>query len=209
MYNQGIVVYEVQLPADSHEFTVVVHDYALIYIDGGFMGSMDRQDRKIHDLRFDCKVACKIQIMVEAMGHINFDQGMNTDRKGLISFVRVKGSGLLNNWSMYKLPLTSNSVRSATGYKENSRPVLGRYNFDLDEVGDTFFNMKEYFKGYLWINGRNLGRFWNKGPQLKLFCPGVWLKPKDNELIVMEIAAERMKYMSGDTTLKSEEIMFE
>jgi beta-galactosidase len=44
--------------------------------------------------------------------------------------------------------------------------------------------MKLYGKGYIWINGRNLGRYWNKGPQLKLFCPGVWLK-KNNEIIIL------------------------
>lgn len=203
MYNQGIVVYEIQLPADSHEFTVSVHDYALIYIDGDFMASMDRQANKTHDLRFECKAACKVQIMVEAMGHINFDQGMNTDKKGLIQFTRVKGTGALNDWSVYKLPLSANSISSAKGFKQNSRPVIGRYTFDLDEVGDTFINMKEYAKGYVWINGRNLGRFWNKGPQLKLFCPGVWLKSKNNELIVMEMGGSSLKYITGDTSLKA------
>jgi beta-galactosidase len=44
--------------------------------------------------------------------------------------------------------------------------------------------MKLYGKGYIWINGRNLGRYWNKGPQLKLFCPGVWLK-ENNEIIIL------------------------
>lgn len=80
---------------------------------------------------------------------------------------------------------------------------MGRYNFDLEEVGDTFFNMKAYFKGYVWVNGRNLGRFWNKGPQQKLFCPGVWLKSKNNELIVMELASSMLRVITGDTALKS------
>jgi beta-galactosidase len=123
--------------------------------------------------------------MVEAMCHINFDQGMNTDRKGLQAFNRVKGSGALNNWSVFKLPLDANYVKSATALKANSYPVFGRHTFDLNEVGDTFLNMKSYIKGYVWVNGRNLGRFWNKGPQFKLFCPGVWLKEKGNELIVL------------------------
>lgn len=206
MYNQGIVVYEIELPADSHIFQIVVHDIGLIFIDDAFAASMDRQANKTHTFSFECTTKVKLQIMVEAMGHINFDTGMNTDRKGLIQFTRVKGSGDLNNWAMYKLPLTYSSIQSAKGYKLNSRPLLGRYNFDLEQVGDTFFNMQNYSKGYLWINGRNLGRFWHKGPQYKLFCPGVWLKPKGNELIVMELNATSLKPITGDQTLKATEL---
>jgi beta-galactosidase len=45
-------------------------------------------------------------------------------------------------------------------------------------LGDTFLNLKKFKKGYIWVNGRNLGRYWNVGPQDKLYCPGVWLKSK-------------------------------
>ena len=181
----------------------------MVFIDGAFFASMDRQVNKLHGLTFECEAACKLQIMVEAMGHINFDQGMNTDRKGLMQITRLRGSGPLTDWYIYKLPLTPDSISRATGYKYNSRPIIGRYNFDLDEVGDTYLNMRNYVKGYVWVNGRNLGRFWNKGPQFKLFCPGVWLKKTNNEIIVMEMGASSMKYMSGDTTLKTEEIVVE
>jgi beta-galactosidase len=36
--------------------------------------------------------------------------------------------------------------------------------------------MSAWQKGFLWVNGKNLGRFWNVGPQQRLYCPGVWLK---------------------------------
>jgi beta-galactosidase len=36
--------------------------------------------------------------------------------------------------------------------------------------------MSKYGKGYLWVNGRLLGRYWRVGPQNRLYCPGVWLK---------------------------------
>jgi beta-galactosidase len=47
---------------------------------------------------------------------------------------------------------------------------------NIDEPADTYFNVKRFAKGYMWVNRRNLGRYWNVGPQLKLFCPGVWLR---------------------------------
>lgn len=47
--------------------------------------------------------------------------------------------------------------------------------------------MKSYGKGYLWVNGRNLGRYWSEGPQSRLFCPGVWLKTGTNKLVILNV----------------------
>jgi beta-galactosidase len=55
-------------------------------------------------------------------------------------------------------------------------PALFKGEFSLSEVGDTFVDMSKWGKGYLWVNGRNLGRYWSIGPQYRLYCPGVWLK---------------------------------
>lgn len=37
-------------------------------------------------------------------------------------------------------------------------------------------------KGVVFINGQNLGRYWNLGPQETLYLPGPWLKPGLNEV---------------------------
>ena len=37
-------------------------------------------------------------------------------------------------------------------------------NFDLDETGDMFLDMTQYGKGFVYINGHNLGRYWDVGP---------------------------------------------
>ena len=46
----------------------------------------------------------------------------------------------------------------------------------LEEAKDTYLNMSQFHKGFIWVNGHNLGRYWDAGPQYKLYCPGVWLK---------------------------------
>jgi beta-galactosidase len=33
-----------------------------------------------------------------------------------------------------------------------------------------------------------LGRYWDIGPQERLFCPGVWLKEGKNEVKVLELS---------------------
>jgi beta-galactosidase len=45
--------------------------------------------------------------------------------------------------------------------------------------------MDRWIKGYIFVNGINLGRYWNKGPQQKVFCPGVWLKEGVNSVVVL------------------------
>ena len=48
-----------------------------------------------------------------------------------------------------------------------------------------------------WINGHNLGRFWNIGPQQTLYCPAPWLKTGRNELIVLELNGAAKHTVAG------------
>ncbi|KAJ8788283.1 hypothetical protein J1605_022577 [Eschrichtius robustus] len=40
---------------------------------------------------------------------------------------------------------------------------------------DTFVKLEGWEKGVVFINGQNLGRYWNIGPQETLYLPGAWL----------------------------------
>ena len=42
-------------------------------------------------------------------------------------------------------------------------------------------------KGAVWINGFNLGRFWDIGPQRRLYLPAPLLRKGRNELLVLEL----------------------
>jgi beta-galactosidase len=58
---------------------------------------------------------------------------------------------------------------------------------ELDSVGDIHLDMSEWRKGYLWVNGRLLGRYWEIGPQQCLYCPGAWLRPGRNQVLVLDL----------------------
>lgn len=47
--------------------------------------------------------------------------------------------------------------------------------------------MRGWGKGYVWINGRNIGRYWSAGPQQAMFVPASWLKAGENEVIVLDL----------------------
>ncbi|MCG8334516.1 MAG: discoidin domain-containing protein, partial [Proteobacteria bacterium] len=66
-------------------------------------------------------------------------------------------------------------------------PIFFHGEFDVSEIGDTMLDMSGWGKGMVWVNGINLGRYWDIGPQYTLYMPGCWLKKGKNEIIVMDI----------------------
>jgi beta-galactosidase len=67
------------------------------------------------------------------------------------------------------------------------------------EPGDTFI---EYpgIKGQVWVNGFNLGRYWDRGPSETLYVPAPVLKSGENRVVVMEWE----KFTSDKVTFTSE-----
>lgn len=77
---------------------------------------------------------------------------------------------------------------TALGGQTNAAGVPAFYRFELiaDEPGDTFLDLAGFGKGCAFVNGFNLGRFWEVGPQKRLYVPAPLLKPGQNEIIVFE-----------------------
>ena len=73
-------------------------------------------------------------------------------------------------------------------------------SFTLNTVGDTYFDLGNYSKGMVYINGHNLGRYWNTGPQQHLYCPAGWLKKGSNEIIVFDLLQTEAKEIKGVKT---------
>ena len=44
------------------------------------------------------------------------------------------------------------------------------------------------------MNGKNLGRFWNTGPQRTLYLPADWLKKGHNQIVVFEEMPSKASY---------------
>jgi len=64
-------------------------------------------------------------------------------------------------------------------------------------VGDTFLDLRGWGKGVVWVNGRNLGRFWRLGPQRTLYCPAPFLLQGRNEIVVFEIDDQGHRTVQG------------
>ena len=51
--------------------------------------------------------------------------------------------------------------------KALSLPGVYVGQFDANVIQDTFFDSTGWTKGQLFVNGYNLGRYWNIGPQVR------------------------------------------
>ncbi len=62
--------------------------------------------------------------------------------------------------------------------------------------GDTFLDVSGWGKGCAFVNGFNIGRFWEIGPQKRLYIPGPLLKPGENEIILFETGGKAASTVS-------------
>jgi hypothetical protein len=70
--------------------------------------------------------------------------------------------------------------------RKDDDPAAYRYVFDADELADTFLELPGFGKGTVFLNGIALGRFWEIGPQKRLYIPAPLLRKGANELLIIE-----------------------
>ena len=125
-----------------------------------------------------------LDILVENMGRVNFGPHMDEQRKGIAGCVQINGH-MHHNWEIYPLPLDDVKVDFSGEYRVGT-PAFYRFTLDVDEPADTFLDFSGWGKGCIFLNGFNLGRFWEIGPQRRLYIPGPLLKRGENTIIVFE-----------------------
>jgi beta-galactosidase len=46
--------------------------------------------------------------------------------------------------------------------------------------------MRGFGKGFVYLNGHNLGKYWEIGPTQTIYVPAGWLKKGTNEVVVFD-----------------------
>jgi beta-galactosidase len=225
--NQGLMLYRTTLVGRKSGTLVItdLHDFATVFVDGAFIGTVDRRlGESSIDLPKTTNAHPVLDILVEGMGHINFAQAM-IDRKGITDRVTLSGMTLFN-WQVHRLPVASSWVATlhadatlgapaTTTAATNAATAPGgpaaaavrpglffRGAFTLDKPADTFIDVSGYKKGVVWVNGHNLGRFWEVGPQTRLYCPASFLKAGSNDVIVLDLLQTTASPIHGEPTLR-------
>lgn len=124
-------------------------------------------------------------ILVENMGRVNYSVKMNHQHKGIKDGVIINGA-FQSDWMHYSLPLDNlEQLDFSKGYQPQVASFY-RFEVDVDETGDTFLDFSGWGKGVAFVNGFHIGRFWEVGPQKRLYIPGPLLKKGKNEIILFE-----------------------
>ncbi len=126
-----------------------------------------------------------LDILVENMGRVNFGPRMEEQRKGIDHCVQINGH-MHHNWEMYPLPLDNIDQVDFNGGYEEGVPAFYRFAVSVEEPGDTFLDFTGWGKGCAFVNGFCIGRFWEIGPQKRLYIPAPLLRTGENEIILFE-----------------------
>lgn len=196
----GFVLFRtlLQNPASGMLTIKDLRDYAVIMVNGKKVGTLDRCKAQ-DSLRITLpKGTVTLDILVENLGRINFGPYLLENNKGITKGVWLNGKEL-KGWQNYSLPFESQPVLTAT--KVNTQavtaPVIKSAHFLLEKTGDTYLDMSAWGKGVVWLNGHNLGRYWNVGPQQTLYIPAEWLVTGKNELIIFEMIKTNQQTLSA------------
>jgi hypothetical protein len=210
--SSGLILYRTKLIGHkSGSLTITEpHDFALVFLNGRLIDTVYRDGGRWTVKLPETGVKEPVlDILVEAMGHINFAQYM-IDRKGITDRVTLDGMTLMN-WETFNLPLDkgmkgafeTDGARAGDWQLQDERPgVFFTGLLHLDSVADTYIDMSSFRKGVVWVNGHNLGRYWNAGPQLRLYCPASWLKKGPNEVVVLDLLKTDEGSIRGERTLE-------
>ena len=208
-----------ELPVSS-VLSADFHDFAQVFIDGKYIGKIDRVKNEKSLTIPPTKAGSSLVIVVEAMGRINFGRAIK-DFKGIIGNVTISSKAgkhdvtySLNDWEKYfindeyetallalkRASATENNEYIET-FKDDAKMMGGRgyYRgyFNLKKVGDTFLNFETWGKGQVYVNGHAMGRIWSIGPQQTLYVPGCWLKKGKNEVIVLDVVGPKETVVWG------------
>lgn len=178
------------------------HDYALVYLDGRLVGTLDRRK---HETTLKLtgitrgQGPCCLDILVDAMGRVNFGSNI-LDRKGITQHVSIDHRFVVMNWSIYPLSLDEahlGRLRWTSAGAAGDRPAFFRGTLKLAQVADTFLDLRGFSRGMVWVNGHNLGRYWRIGPQQTLYLPGCWLREGDNQVVVLDLRPRGTRMLRG------------
>ena len=195
--HHGVVRYRTRIggPISGQVGLIDLADLAEIRLDGELIGRLGRPNADpgyplATDHRLPITVADgdhDLDVTVQSLGRVNFGPGIG-DGKGL-GRVKLDYQHLFgfeqSALDLERLP----DLSAAQWQSSGERPGLYRATTYVDEVGDAYLELPGWSCGYLYLNGFNLGRYWNAaGPQRTLYAPAPLWRAGENELVILEFA---------------------
>ena len=119
---------------------------------------------------------------------MNYGKGI-FDPKGLYQSIKWNDD-ILTEFNVSTIPLIPTQLSQLSfepAYVNENIPTLYRGHFEVVLPFDTYVDIQGWTQGIIWVNGYNIGRYWNIGPQRTLYAPKDIIQKGMNEIIVLEI----------------------
>ncbi len=174
-----------------------LHDRAYIWVAGIFAGTLT-------DVQGDAGLRLngpgglsRLEILVENQGRVNYGPHLGQG-KGILDGVLVNQRYVFH-WEQraidLALPLEELLQQGAgTQVAGGVAPGAGgsaagwfHGEFAVAETADAYLALPASGKGFVWLNGFLLGRFWELGPQLTLYVPKPLVRLGANHVTVLEL----------------------
>ncbi|MEU5436952.1 beta-galactosidase family protein [Streptomyces sp. NPDC020719] len=192
--DRGVVRYRFDVPGPRQPYPLRVaglRDRAVVYVDGVRAGVLTEEEAVLPEPVAGPAV---VELWVESLGRVNYGPRLG-ETKGVtvgvlherqfLHGVRARGLRLdafEDAERMRRLPFRSTA--------ENSGRGLFQGTFDLQDPGDARLELPGLVRGFAWVNGVNLGRYWSAGPQTSLHVPGAVLREQANTVWIWELELE-------------------
>ena len=187
----GYLLYRTEASWDADEEKIRVidgRDRMQLFVDGKLMATQYQaeigQDIFVAGEK---KATHCIDILMENMGRVNYGHKFlaDTQRKGIRTGV-CKDLHFLLNWQQYPLSFeNTENIDFSKGWQPE-QPAFYAFDFEMKALKDTYLDLSGFGKGLVFVNGVNIGRFWNVGPTLSLYIPHSLLKEGHNRIIIFE-----------------------
>lgn len=187
----GYILYTTQIERDrtDEERIRVVdgRDRAQVFVEGAHVATQ-YQEHIGEDIK--CVLPAehnRLDILVENMGRVGYGHKLlaDTQHKGIRTGVCVD-LHFITGWDIRCLPLDDISRIDFSAGMVEGQPAFHRFEFTLDEPADTFIDTTGFGKGCAFVNGVNVGRYWEKGPIMTLYVPHGFTRAGVNELVMFE-----------------------
>ncbi|MCZ4300340.1 glycoside hydrolase family 35 protein [Microbacterium oxydans] len=190
-HQSALMRYDVDLPHGNGGVLLVdeLRDLGWVSVDGRTVGTISRTR---HDRAIRIPGGRTLSILVEDQGRVNYDHRLG-EEKGLIGAVTLDGAPL-SGWRSTPLDVAAiaagigtDAVADAEATAAGDGPTAWTAEFELDARADLFLDTASWSKGYAFVNGFFLGRYWRNGPQRTLYVPAPATVTGTNRLVVLEL----------------------
>lgn len=198
--NVGYILYETSIPkqADTERLRVIdASDDVHVYLNDILVAQQYQMDigEDIHvDLTNDIN---KLAVLVENMGRVNYGYKLlaDTQRKGIRTGV-CADLHFITNWKQYVFEWNTCPTIDFDREHTVQQPGFYQYTLTIDDPKDTYLDLSQFGRGVVFVNGVNIGRYWQVGPIQSLYLPHGLLKVGSNRIVVFDVEGKGQQILN-------------